>query len=364
MNWPKPRIEVEGMQAYSAPLEGRRKLIRLDFNENTIGPSPKVIEALKQITSNNISIYPEYNGLKEALIKNLTLKKGCRKLSPQEIAIFNGVDSAINAIFHAYGDKEDIFLTTKPTFGYYAPCAQMRGMITIDIPYEGNEFNFPTESILKELNEKEPRLLMICNPNNPTGTRLAADKIIEMSYKSPKTLIVIDELYEGFTGDSVLPKIDFNCNSNVIVLRSLSKTAGLAGLRIGFAIGNRNVINSITRVIGPYDVNTFAVTAALAALKDQSYIDAYISEVKLAREWIKNKLTENKVRFHLSGGNYFLIWPNKKPSEVEKFLRNEGILIRDMSNKELIENSLRVTIGTRKQMKIFWDSFAKYEDFS
>ncbi len=361
INWPKPRIEVEEMRGYTAPLEGRRNLLRLDFNENTIGPSPLVVEALRRIPANHISIYPEYNQLTEAVINSLNSSPLAVNLKPQQIGLFNGVDAAIHAIFHSFGDRGDALLTTTPTFGYYSPCAQMQGMQIIAIPYVGKNFDFPLKQIRLSLLENKPRLLLICNPNNPTGSKLTADKIIKLAELAPQTLIVVDELYEAFTGDSVLPIVDFNSLPNLLILRSLSKTAGLAGLRIGFAIGNSNIINRVNRVKGPYDINSFAVTAALAALKDQAYVDAYVTEVLRARDWLKAKLKINGVRHHVGGGNYLLIWPKNAPSNINNSLKKEKILVRDMAGKDLIDGSLRVSIGTTDQMKIFWEAFKKAE---
>ncbi len=272
LDTPKPRNEVEALNPYSAPLEGRRNLLRLDFNENTVGPSPLVIQALREINSDEISIYPEYSGLKEKVVETLIKQNSSVNLHSSEVGIFNGVDAAINAIFHAYGDFNDLMLTTSPTFGYYSPCAQMRGMKINSIPYENNDFQYPFTKICTFIKQNNPKILLICNPNNPTGTRLSPERILEITKLSSKTLVVVDELYEAFTGDSVLPFVNFEKTPNLIILRSLSKTAGLAGLRIGFAIGNCKVINIVNRVTGPYDVNSFAVIAAFAALKDQSYI--------------------------------------------------------------------------------------------
>tara|TARA_B100000579_G_C22613681_1_gene748466 strand:- start:250 stop:864 length:615 start_codon:yes stop_codon:yes gene_type:complete len=198
---------------------------------------------------------------------------------------------------------------------------------------------------------------MICNPNNPTGTRLHPERIIEISKLSSKTLVVVDELYEAFTGDSVLPFANFQQTSNIVVLRSLSKTAGLAGLRIGFALGNSKIINIINRVTGPYDVNSLAVTAAFAALKDQNYIDSYVNQVLEARDWLVGKLKKNQVKHHIEGGNYFLIWPKSDPTYVEKNLKLSGILIRNMDKKKNLQGSLRVSIGTLDQMSKFWSAF-------
>lgn len=367
---PAARPEVERLHAYSAPLEGRRGLLRLDFNENTIGPSPAVLEALRSIPPEHIAIYPEYDGLREAVIANLTDRSHGRRglarpLLPAQIRLFNGVDAAIHAIFHAYGDRGETLLTTSPTFGYYSPCAQMQGMAIEAIPYEGVDFRFPLEAIRQALlnpaGGQPPKLLLLCNPNNPTGTRLAPEPILELAAAAPQTLVVVDELYEAFTGDSVLPLADFAATPNLLVLRSLAKTAGLAGLRIGFAIGHAAVVDRVSRVTGPYDVNSFAVTAAFAALSDQPYTDAYVADVKQARHWLVSMLEQHKVRHHAEGGNYLLIWPQRSVLEVEAGLRSAGILVRSMAGKPLIDGSLRVSIGTLEQMQRFWEAFQAVE---
>ena len=126
-------------------------------------------------------------------------------------------------------------------------------------------------------------------------------------------------------------------------------------------MGNSKVINIVKRVTGPYDVNSFAVIAAFAALKDQSYIDSYVNKVLEARNWLKIKLEKNKVKHHIGGGNYFLIWPKSGATETEKKLKASGILIRSMDKKINLKGSLRVTIGTLEQMKRFWSAFKLIE---
>ena len=358
---PPARAAVEQLQTYSAPLEGRRELLRLDFNENTIGCSPLVAQAVRNFSAEEISVYPEYEGLCEAVVQNL-LETKCRGgLQPDQVGLFNGVDAAIHAVFQAYGDPGDRLLTTAPTFGYYAPCARMQGMVIEAIPYEGDAFAFPLQGIEAALRAQTPRLLLICNPNNPTGTRLPADQVIALAASAPNTLVVVDELYEAFTGDSVLPTADFEVTPNLLVLRSLAKTAGLAGLRIGFAVGHPAVIDRIGRVTGPYDVNSVAVAAAFAALADQSYVDAYVAEVLRARDWTLNALRDAGVRHHCDGGNYLLIWPQRPVAEVDAALRQAGILVRSMAGKPLIDGCFRVSIGTTSQMQRFMEGFYPLE---
>jgi histidinol-phosphate aminotransferase len=355
---PRARSEVEQLKAYSAPLEGRRNVLRLDFNENTMGPSPRVAEAIRDFPADQIAIYPEYDGLCEALIANLESSPAglvC-ELTSAHVGVFNGVDAAIHAVIHAYGAAGDTLLTTSPTFGYYAPCAGMQGMEIEAVPHEMPGFAFPMEAIRAAL-LRQPRILMLCNPNNPTGTRLPADQVLDLAAAAPETLVVVDELYEAFTGDSVLPSVDFRAVPNLLVLRSLAKTAGLAGLRIGFALGHPDVVDRVGRVTGPYDVNSLAVTAALAALADQPYTDAYVAEVSRARHWLVTEMTRQRAVHHVSGGNYLLLWPHRSPETVEAELRAAGILVRSMAGKPQLDGSLRISIGTTEQMQRFWQVY-------
>ncbi len=187
--------------------------------------------------------------------------------------------------------------------------------------------------------------------------------------------MVVDELYEAFSGDSVLPLLlagagaaaaaqapgasdPFAAFPNLLVLRSLSKTAGLAGLRIGFAIGHPAVVDRVGRVTGPYDINSFAVTAAYAALDDQAYVDDFVAEVLAAKALLQQRLTAGGWRHQGAGGNYLLLWPRARgAAAVEQRLRDAGILVRSMAGKPLIDGSLRVSIGTRDQMERFWSAW-------
>ena len=388
---PPARAEVECLQAYSAPLEGRRGMLRLDFNENTVGPSPKVVQAIRAMPAEHYAIYPEYDGLQAAVAASVLRTSGLRTaglaagpgLEPHHIGLFNGVDGALHAVFQAYGAPGDRLLTTSPTFGYYSPCARMQGMAIEAIPYRQHDFAFPFEAIRAALtqgdaaltqgdaaldNESQPwippRLLLICNPNNPTGTRLAPERILELAAAAPATLVVVDELYEAFSGDSVLPLLlagaadPFAAFPNLLVLRSLSKTAGLAGLRIGFAIGHPAVVDRVGRVTGPYDINSFALTAAYAALDDQAYVDDLVAEVLAAKALLQQRLTAGGWRHQGEGGNYLLLWPRARgAAAVEQRLRDAGILVRSMAGKPLIDGSLRVSIGTSAQMEQFWSAW-------
>ena len=342
----RAKPEVEAMTPYVAPLEGRRSLLRLDFNESTVGPSPAVVDAIRSLPPDAYGTYPEYAGLNEAYAATLGVPAS-------HVEAFNGVDAAIRAIFDAYGERGSTFLTTVPTFGYYAPCAQQQGMVIDEIPYP-EDLRFPLEAVARRL-EARPRLVFICNPNNPTGTLVAPHAIVALARSSPQTLVVVDELYVAFTGQSVLPAaLEL---PNVVVLHSLSKAAGIAALRLGFAVGHPTIVERLRRVTGPYDINMFAVVAGKAALSDASHMRQYVAEVLATKAWTTDELRRLGVRSAGEGGNYLLVWPPGDCEDVVQALRDAGILVRSMAGKPLIDGSFRLTIGTREPMRRFVAAF-------
>jgi histidinol-phosphate aminotransferase len=337
--------EVEALTRYAAPLEGRRTLLRLDFNESTVGPSPKVVEAIRGLPPSAYATYPEYAGLTEAFATTLGI-------APEHVAAFNGVDAAIRAIFDAYGERGTTFLTTVPTFGYYEPCAQQQGMVVDAVPYHDN-LGYPLALVTRRL-QSGPRLFFACNPNNPTGTMLPPATLVELARAAPDTLVVVDELYVAFTGQSVLrAALEL---PNVVALHSLSKAAGIAALRLGFAIGHPAVLDRLRRVTGPYDINMFAVVAGQAVLADPDHMRRYVAEVHAARTWTVEQLQRRGVRHAAGGGNYMLVWPRDCERAV-RALRERGILVRSMAGKPVIDGSFRLTIGTRANMQRFMLAF-------
>ena len=339
----RARPTVEALERYVAPLEGRRGMLRLDFNENTLGPSPRVVEAIRALPPEAYATYPEYAGLAAAFGRHVGLPE-------ESIGIFNGADAAIRAVFDTFCEPGAVFLTTRPTFGYYRPCAQMAGMSINSVPYPA-DLSFPWRAFEAEL-ASCPRICFICNPNNPTSTLIEPERILSLAAAHSETLFVIDELYEPFTSKSVLPQAA-SC-SNLLALRSLSKGMGLAALRLGFLCGSARLIERAFRATGPYDINAFAVVAGKAALEDPEYTRAYVAEVAAAKAWSLGELQRLKLRYFSEGGNYLLVWPGKDVALVEAALRSRGILVRSMAGKPVIDGSFRLTIGTREQMQQFF----------
>jgi len=269
------------------------------------------------------------------------------------VAVFNGADAAIRGVFDAFGLPGSTFLTTEPTFGYYRPCAQIAGMTVEAVPYT-SDLAFPRAALEARL-AASPRICIICNPNNPTSTLVAPGLLLELARAHEQTLFVIDELYASFTKQSVLPEA--TRQPNVLALRSLSKSMGIAGLRLGFACGAPELVERTFRVTGPYDINTFAVVAAKAALADADYVDSFVAEVAAAKAWTVERLERLGLRYFSQGGNFLLVWPGRDVGVVESALRERGILVRSMAGKPVIDGAFRLSVGTREQMARFFAAF-------
>src|SRR5262249_35201928 len=290
--------------------------------------------------------YPEYAGLTEAFARWLGVPA-------THVAAFNGVDAAIRAVFDAYGGAGQTFLTTVPTFGYYEPCAQQQGMTSDAVTY-ADDLSYPIDAVAGRL-ATAPRLFFVCNPNNPTGTLLAPDTIVELARAAPDTLVVVDELYAPFTGQSVVPAA--RSRPNVVALHSLSKVAGIAALRLGFAVADPDVLDRLRRVTGPYDINMFAVVAGLAARADPAPMRGHLTAVQSAKAWTMAELARLGVRHAGVGGNYLLVWPPRECAQVGQALRAAGILVRSMAGKPVIDGSFRLTVGTLPDMRRFVAAF-------
>lgn len=342
----RAKPSVEALSPYVAPLEGRRGLLRLDFNENTLGPSPKVVAAIRALPAEYYAIYPEYESLTARYAAHIGLES-------EQVGLFNGSDAALRAVFDAYGERGTRFVTTSPTFGYYRPCAEIAQMSQVNISYEP-DFSFPWQR-LRDALATPTRACIVCNPNNPTSTLVGARELLELVAAFPDTLFVVDEIYETYTGVSVLP--EGRSLPNLVALRSLSKSCGIAALRIGFACGSAAVIDRMSRVTGPYDINQFGVVAAHAVLDDWAHVLWYANQVNEAKTYTLEALAELGVRTFSGGGNFFLVWPNQDVTRVERALRERGVLVRSMDGKPMLKGAFRLSVGTRSQMEQFIAAF-------
>jgi len=338
----QPKKAIEEMDAYNPPLEGRRDMLRLDFNENTVGCSPKVLNAINNIKEVEIAAYPEYSKFKTKLANFLKIPK-------EKVIVTNATDEAIMVIMNAYIEKGDEIILPVPTFAMFKFYAQLTEAKIKEIPYTSN-LTFPTKKLLAAITKKT-KLIILCNPNNPTGTPIEKKDIIKIIEKAQKTdtLVLLDEAYYEYSELNNLDLIDQY--DNLIIIRTFSKAYGMGGLRVGYAISNEEIIKNMLKASSPYSVNTVAITAASIALDDQDYINWYKSQVKKAKNIIYEELKKLKIKTYPTAANFLIAKFPKRADEITAKLKEKGILVRNRSKYPLLTDCIRIGIGTVKQTK-------------
>ncbi len=337
-----PRIQK--MNPYSPPLEGRAnyKGLLLDFNERT-EPSIAATKALSQLVeAQKLQVYPEYTDLTDKIAAYAGVK-------PSQVMFTNGTDQAIDVIFRTFIDKDELVVIPSPTFAMYDQYARVGGNQTLEPLYSGTNLEFPLSEVLESV-AKNPKLIVVCNPNSPTGTLLPIESIKEIATKAQDSIIYVDEAYFEFSKQTAVGLLA-DC-PNVMVSRTFSKAFGLASVRLGYVMANEVYITEMLKVRGPYDINMAAYYSAMAGLDDLLGMERYCSEVmEQAKPFTEQFFTENNIDFFPSSGNFILFKPNNW-TRVFKTLEQNGVMVR-AQNKVNIEGSLRLTIGTLAQMQEF-----------
>lgn len=325
---------IREMKKYLPPLEGRRcfKGRLLDFNERTIPPSKKAIKALRKfVNSGQIQLYPEYASINNKIAKYAGAKSN-------QVMITNGSDQGMDIIFRAYTKNGDKVFIPSPSFAMFFQCAQIMGNKIVSSMEDG------------------VKLVVICNPNNPTGSCVSLEEIEKILTKALKisAMVYVDEAYFEFCGVTAAGLIDKY--PNLIVSRTFSKAFGLASLRIGYVLSSSRNIDEMMKIRGPYDISMPAVVAASAALDDAEEMERYVDEVmNKAKPLVENYFTANNIKFFPSRAN-FLLFKMENPSMHSEKLKNLGFLTRPREG-EGIDGTIRVTIGTVSQMKKFINKF-------
>lgn len=343
-----PRIRA--MKPYEPPLDGRAAYggLLLDFNERT-EPSKAAIRALEQFARNKkVQLYPEYVGLPAKIAVYAGVKPG-------QVMVTNGTDQAIDVIFRTFIDAGDTVVVPEPTFAMYGQYAQTIGARIVSPLYEKGTLAFPLQEVCKLL-AKKPKLLVVTNPNSPTGGLLPAEEVAKLAELAPDTVVYVDEAYFEFAQVTAAGLIrDY---PNIIVSRTFSKAFGLAGLRIGYVLADERYIAEMLKVRGPYDVNEVACCAAIAVLDNQDEMRRYVGEVMgEAKPFVEWFFRQNNIPYCPSAGNFILFRPDDAAG-VAATLQKSGIRVRPQ-DKPNIDGSLRLTIGTFDQMRLFADTYQR-----
>jgi histidinol-phosphate aminotransferase len=329
-----PREAVRTLPSYHPPLVGRDGL-RLDFNENTVGCSPRVLERLRHLGPEQLARYPEREPVEAAVAEILGI-------GATELLLTNGVDEAIHLLCETYLEPGDEALIVVPTYSMYRIYILAAGVQVIAIPADKN-FIFPADDLCTRITPRT-RLIAIANPNNPTGTVAPAEDLWRVARAAPDAAVLVDEAYFEFYGESMLATRSEV--SNLFVARTFSKAYGLAGLRIGMLVGDADQMRTVRRVSSPYNVNAVALACLPEALADQAYIQQYVSEVRESRGRLESALGASGIQSWPSQANFVLARVGAAELFVEH-MRRRGILVRDRSSDHGCEGCVRITLGPR-----------------
>lgn len=328
------------MAPYSPPTGGRLGKMRLDFNENTVGCSPKVIEFLRnQLSAEKLTVYPDYASVRARL-------SAFFNVSEDELLLTNGTDEAIQVLVNTYIDDGDEAIVLTPSYAMYRFYVEVAAGKVVEVPYAPPRCEFPLEAVLKAITPKT-RAILISNPNNPTGTATDIDCLRVILAAAPQAAILVDEAYYEFCGVTALPLI--RQFPNLFVSRTFSKVYGMAAMRMGCLFSQAGNVKYLHKAQSPYSVNALAALAAEAAVDDADYAANYAKEALAAREMLRAGFEKLGIDQAPSSANFILGYFGKRAIEVRDALKGKAILVRDRSYE--IPGGVRITAGTREQAR-------------
>jgi histidinol-phosphate aminotransferase len=340
----RPRQAVLDMAPYHPPTGGRRNKLRLDFNENTVGAPPHVIDFIKRfLTAADLSIYPEYDHALEELSRFFGV-------AMDEMTLANGTDEAIQLLMNTYIEGGDEVLILRPSYAMYRFYSQLAGAKVSEIDYCSGTLAFPLEELLKRITPAT-RAVLISNPNNPTGTGTDISSIEKILAAAANAAVLVDEAYYEFNGVTVLPLLSEH--KNLFVSRTFSKLYGMAAMRCGCLFSNTENMKYVRKAQSPYSVNALAAMAARIAIQDKTFVEDYVLEVLTARELLYVGLERLQIPYIQSQANFVLFQAGDRAIPIRDELRNRGVLVRDRSYE--LPGYVRVTVGTRDQIQRFLD---------
>jgi histidinol-phosphate aminotransferase len=335
----RPRKAVLEMPEYHPPLAGRDAL-RLDFNENTFEPSPRVIERLRTITAEGLTKYPERETVERTVAAHF-------RLQAEQVLLTNGVDEAIHLMCATFLDAADEAVVWTPSFFMYDVSVQMMTPHLRKVQSDAT-LTFPFERFMAEITERT-KLIIVASPNNPTGAVVSREHLLAIAKAAPHAVLMVDEAYYHFYGESMID--DVATVPNLIVARTFSKAYGMASLRIGMLAGNAMLLKYVRKVSSPYNVNGVALDCLPVAIADQDYLAWYMEQVRVGRERMMEGLREFGVPFFPSHANFVLMNIGPRHKELVATMRAHGVLLRDRSADPGCDGFVRITIGVEEHVK-------------
>ncbi|HHM23563.1 MAG TPA: histidinol-phosphate transaminase [Bacteroidetes bacterium] len=329
---------VRETPGYSLPRVSYR--IKLNQNENPF-PVPEEVrkEILGAIASRDWNRYPELGS--GTLRRTLGDWLG---VAPEQVLVGNGSNEILLAIFQSVLEPGKTLLTLSPTFSLYRHYGEIFGAKVIEVPLDG-EFRFPAGQLLAAIREAQPELVVLCSPNNPTGTALEEPVLVSLLEESPG-LVIVDEAYHLFGGQDFLPLTQRY--PNLVLTRSFSKAFAFAFGRFGFAVGAAEVLEQVAKVLLPYNLSGFTEAVVDVLVRRWPLLQQSVQEIVRERELLYRALQGLPgVRVFPSAANFLLIRPEMDAEQLFwRLVREHGILVRNVSGYPGLGNHLRISVGT------------------
>lgn len=332
---------------------GLTEVVKLASNENPLGPSPKALEAVRE-SLDSINYYPD--GACRALTQKLADKLG---VDPEGIIFANGEDNIISLISKTFLNEGEEMIMADPSFSSFEIGARAVGGKVLKVPV-GPDFITDLEAMAAAVTPPT-KLIFLCNPNNPTGTINTRQEVEKFLASLPdRVLVVLDEAYKEFVEDPDYPEgLDYvRAGKNVLVTRTFSKVYGLAGLRVGFAVGHPDFIGGMKRIREAFATNRLAQIAALAALDDDEFMHRVVAVNKEGREYFYSEFERLGLPYIRSQTNYVMVDTKQDIRQVFLDLQREGVIIRPAYIWDM-PTWARVSVGTGEENKKFIQALEK-----
>jgi len=351
----KPYIPGKPIEEVKREL-GLKEVVKLASNETSIGPSPLAVEAIKKEVG-NINLYPEGSSrvLREKIAHKLNLDK-------EMIIVGNGADNIIGLVGMAFINQGDEVITGEITFPAYETITKIMGGKIVSVKLKDHTYDL--EKIARRINERT-KIIFICNPNNPTGTIVEKEEVTDFMEKVlPEVIVVFDEAYYDYVEDKNYPDTlsYVSEGKNVIILRTFSKIAGIAGVRIGYGIAKPELINYLGRVVNPFTTNRLAQVAALASLDDEEHFRKVLNSNQEGKEYLYKELKKLGFFYLHTEANFIFIDLKEDSRPIFEKLLRKGVIVRQGKTWGC-PNFIRVTIGTAYENKRFIQALREVRNF-
>jgi len=341
--------KVASHKIWEVSSDDRKKMLKLDWNEATIPPTPLVNERLTKLVSEE-EVYYLYPSTHNAEI--LSLLEAYTSLPKDNIQYFASSDSLQEYLVRMFVGVGDPILILGPTYDNFRLTCESQGAQIYYFDYS-DSFELNKVDFKGRIKEVTPSLVYICNPNNPTGNVLEKEYLLELITSFPDTIFLIDEAYYEFYGQTMSNYVLIH--PNLFVTRTFSKAFALANFRAGYLIASAENILQISKIRNPKNFTTFTQEAVIAVLSDVDYMSKYVKMVLEARAYFEENLTGLAIikRVFPSQGNFLLIEFNDFDIKMKVYnqLSENDIFVRNLMHNKLLMNTLRITIGTKEQME-------------